>query len=109
MQSPEVVNAYIEITPFDSVKYEVDKRMMDHDEADDKIIAIPENDNIWGAAQGLSDLPEIMVERLRHYFSTFKSIIGEETKTSIEVVYEHDHAIKVVEASLRDYEAEFGD
>lgn len=60
MQSPEVVNAYIEITPFDSVKYEVDKRMMDHDEADDKIIAIPENDNIWGAAQGLSDLPEIL-------------------------------------------------
>lgn len=42
VQSPEVVNAYIEITPFDSVKYEVDKRMMDHDEADDKIIAVGE-------------------------------------------------------------------
>ena len=147
MQSPEVVNAYIEITPFDSVKYEVDKatgylrvdrpqrtsslpptlygfiprtfcgkrvahlspksktgdgdpldicviserpinkgeiilrakvvgglQMVDHDEADDKIIAVLENDNIWGAAQRLSDLPEIMVERLRHYFSTYKSI-----------------------------------
>ncbi len=178
---PLIVNAYIEITPFDFVKYEVDKstgylrvdrphrtssqppslygfipqtycgrrvkklspsakrgdgdpldiciiserpinkseilldakvvggfQMIDHGEADDKIVAILENDNIWKDAKNISDLPDVLIERLRHYFLTYKLIPGEESKTSIDKVYGRKHALKVVEAAMADYIEEYG-
>lgn len=178
---PALVHAYIEITPFDSVKYEVDKttgylkvdrphrtssqppvlygfiprtfcgrrveqlspkakqgdhdpldicvlserpidkseiilnakvvggfQMIDHEEADDKIIAVLENDNIWGSANRLNDISSALVERMRHYFLTYKLIPGQESKTSIEKIYDKDYALKVVEAALNDYVEEYG-
>jgi inorganic pyrophosphatase len=81
---------------------------VDHGEADDKIIAVLENDNIWGSAANLEDLPEVLIERYRHYFSTYKQVPGEESKMSIESVYDIDHAVKVVEAALADYDDYYG-
>ncbi|MFQ5787886.1 MAG: inorganic pyrophosphatase [Thermodesulfobacteriota bacterium] len=179
---PRIVNAYIEITPFDSVKYEVDKttgylrvdrpqrtssqppalygfiprtycgkrvaklspeskagdgdpldicvvserpvnraeiivhskvigglQMVDEGKADDKIIAVLENDYEMGAAEELSDIPDIIVERLRHYFSTYKYMIGKEINFSVERVYDRDHAFKVVNAALEDYKDDYGE
>ena len=178
---PSLVYAYIEITPFDMVKYELDKvtgyihvdrpqrssstppslygfipktycgarlqalspkavrgdgdpldicviserpinrsevilrakvvggiQMVDHGEADDKIISVLANDNIWGDAEDIDDLPPALIERLRHYFATYKLIPGKEVKVSIEDIYGKDYAHKVVEASLKDYEEKFG-
>src|SRR5918999_3696417 len=132
---PDILNAYIEITPFDLMKYEVDKvsgylrvdrpqrtsaqhpalygfiprtycaervsslapgsvrgdgdpldicvlseraitrneiivrcrvigglQMIDRGEADDKIVAVLENDYVWGEARGLSDVPGVLIE-----------------------------------------------
>ncbi|MCC6165878.1 MAG: inorganic pyrophosphatase [Caldilineaceae bacterium] len=178
---PQLVHAYIEITPFDLMKYEVDKitgymrvdrpqrtssqppalygfiprtycaahvaklaatatvgdgdpldicvlserpinrseviltarvvgglDVNDHGEADDKIIAVLQNDNVWGKAQDISDLPDILIERLRHYFGTYKMIPGEESKLLVERVYGRDHAMQVVEAAMADYFEEYG-
>jgi inorganic pyrophosphatase len=178
---PERLCAYIEITPFDLVKYEVDKatgylrvdrpqrtssqpptlygfvprtycgdrvgalagegvrgdgdpldicvlserpvaraevllnarvlgglRMIDHGEADDKIVAVLENDNVWGGAQDLEDLPPVLIERLRHYFTTYKLVPGEPAKVTIEAVYGREAACRVVTAAIEDYEASFG-
>ena len=178
---PAIVYAYIEITPFDMVKYELDKvtgyihvdrpqrssshppslygfiprtfcgerlrvlspktvkgdgdpldicviserpinrsevilrskvvgglQMVDNDEADDKIIAVLANDNFWGNAEDISDLPYILIERLRHYFSTYKLIPGKDIKVSIEEIYGQDHAHKVVAAALEDYKDKYG-
>ena len=77
---------------------------VDTGEADDKIIAVLENDNIWGHARDLSDVPEVLIERLRHYFSTYKFVPGEESKMSIESVYGCAHALKVVEGAMQDYD-----
>lgn len=179
--APDIVNAYIEITPFDFIKYEVDKatgylkvdrphrtssqppslygfipktycgkrvrdlspnskkgdgdpldiciiserpinkseiilgakivggiQMIDHKEADDKIIAVLENDNVWQSANDIKDLPSVIIERLRHYFLTYKLIPGEKSKVQIDTIYNREHAIKVVEASMLDYEDEYG-
>ena len=54
------------------------------------------------------DLPDVMVERLRHYFLTYKLIPGEKSKVRIDEIYNREHAIKVVEASILDYEDEYG-
>lgn len=178
---PQLVHAYIEITPFDLMKYEVDKitgymrvdrpqrtssqppalygfvprtycaervaklsstaavgdgdpldicvlserpinrseviltarivgglDVNDHGEADDKIIAVLQNDNVWGKAQDITDLPEILIERLRHYFGTYKMIPGEESQLKVERVYGVDHARQVVEAAMADYFDEYG-
>src|SRR5688500_3138235 len=177
---PDVLNAYIEITPFDLMKYEVDKvsgylrvdrpqrtsaqhpalygfiprtycaervsrlapgsmrgdgdprdvcvlseraitrneiivrcrvigglQMIDRGEADDKIIAVLEGDYVWGEARGLSDVPAVLVERLQHYFVTYKMVPGEESRTKIDRVYERDHELKVVQAAMAYYAAAF--
>ena len=178
---PELVHAYIEITPFDLVKYEIDKKtgylrvdrpqrsssqppalygfiprtycdehvaklsstattgdgdpldicvlrerpihrsevivtarvvggldVNDHGEADDKIIAVLQNDNVWGKANDISDLPAVLVERLSHYFATYKMIPGQESMLKVERVYGREHALQVVQAAMADYFEEYG-
>ena len=181
-QPPGLVYAFIEITPFDLVKYEVDKlsgylrvdrpqrtssqppalygfiprtycaarvqklspkarrgdgdpldicvlseraitrgeilmrvrvvggfQMVDGEEADDKIIAVLDNDYVYGEAREISDLPKVLVERLQHYFETYKLIPGQPPSVRIERVYGRAHAERVVQAAMRDYSDAFGD
>lgn len=84
-------------------------QLIDHGEADDKIIAVLENDFAWGAAKDLSQIPEILVERISHYFTTYKMVPGEEASVVLEGVYGRDHALRVVEAAMQDYSETFGD
>ena len=179
--APEIVNGYIEITPFDWMKYEVDKetgylridrpqrasslppslygfiprtycgakiatlagtrrgdgdpldicvlserpiqrseilvsarvlgglRMIDHDEADDKIIGVLDNDPFYEGVDDLANLSSLQVERLRHYFATYKLVPGEESKISIDLVYGREQALAVIRASMEDYADEFGE
>lgn len=178
---PRVLTAYIEITPFDAVKYEIDKatgylrvdrpqrssslpptlygfvpqtycgprvaalspgaseadgdpldicvlserpimrsevlltvrvvgglRQIDHGQADDKIIAVLENDLIWGAAQTIADIPERLIERLQHYFATYKMVPGHDSPVAIQEVYDLATAERVVLAAIGDYQESFG-
>jgi inorganic pyrophosphatase len=178
--APRVVSAYIEITPFDLVKYEVDKRtgylrvdrpqrtsaspptlygfiprtycaervaalsptskrgdgdpldvcvvserpiaraevilsarvvggfqMVDAGDADDKIIAVLVSDAIWGEATRIADLPAALVERLRHYFLTYKLVPGKPPQVAIETLYDAEHAQRVITAAMNDYSAAF--
>ena len=175
-EPPEFVNAYIEITPFDLMKYEVDKlsgylrldrpqrtsatppslygfiprthsdkhvarlsrgakrgdgdpldicvlserpvvhneiivparviggfELNDGGEADDKIIAVIENDHVWGNARSLSDVPAIHIERLQHYFLTYKLVPGKPNRIKIARFYNRAHALRVIRAAMRDY------
>ena len=83
-------------------------QMIDGGEADDKIIAILDGDNIWGNAQDISDLPEIKVERLQHYFATYKLVPGKEVDIKVDHVYGREEALKVIAASERDYMNHYG-
>lgn len=84
-------------------------QMVDGGEADDKIIAVFERDDVWNNITDITDIPTAMINRLTHYFSTYKMIYGEPTDVSIETVYGVDYAKKVIEASMDDYRDEFGD
>jgi inorganic pyrophosphatase len=181
LDAPRLVHAYIEITPFDVVKYEIDKatgylrvdrpqrnsslpptlygfiprtycadavgalaqnadggdgdpldicvvserpinrsevilnavvigglQLIDEGKADDKIVAVLANDTLWRNATDISDLPQVLVDRLRHYFETYKMIPGEPSPAHVDLVYGAEHAFKVVTASMQDYEHEFG-
>ena len=178
---PNIVNAFIEITSFDTIKYEVDKKtgymrvdrpqrssslppslygfiprtycgervgslspltkvgdgdpldicvlserpidrsevilaarvvgglhMIDEGEADDKIISVLSNDQYYKDVNEISDLPEIIIERLRHYFGTYKMIPGEKLDVNVERVYGKEEAAKVIKAAMEDYDDMFG-
>jgi inorganic pyrophosphatase len=63
---------------------------------------------VWQDAKELEDLPAILVERLRHYFETYKMVSGEPLPAHIEKVYGAEHAFKVIKAAMQDYAQEFG-
>ena len=77
--------------------------MLDDGEADDKIIAVLEKDHVWSNVHDISELPQSIVERLRHYFSTYKSLPGEESKVNVGDAYGYEHAEKVIQLSMEDY------
>lgn len=180
--APAVVEAYIEITPFDAVKYEIDKRtgylrvdrpqgssalpptlygfiprtycadrvaaltpradvgdldpldicvlsqqritraevvlsarvvggirLLDDGEADDKIVACLTSDTVFDFAKDLKQLPTAVVNRLVHYFATYKMDVAGTGENSIEVVgtYNAEEARAVVRASMDDYNENF--
>ena len=176
--APELVEAYVEITPNDAVKYEIDKqtgylrvdrpqgssalpptlygfipqtycgdrvaaltpraeigdqdpldicvlsqqpitradivvtarvlggiRLLDEGEADDKIVAVLQSDTVFHYAKDLANLPSAVVNRLVHYFGTYKLDVSGDGDNPIEVVgtYGRDEALDVVRASMDDY------
>ncbi len=180
-EAPAIVNAYIEITPFDLVKYEVDKEtgylrvdrpqhtssqpptlygfiprtycgsrvgslspdnlqgdgdpldicvlcerpitkseiilstrivggiyMVDNGESDDKLIGVLSSDLYWKDTYEISQIPEVLINRLKHYFNTYKQIPGKESASYIKHIYDVDHAMRVLNAAREDYEEAFG-
>ena len=81
--------------------------MLDDGEADDKIIAILEKDHVWSEVEDISQLPSSMIDRLRHYFSTYKTFPGEPSTVVVGEAYGREHAEKVIELSVLDYKDKF--
>ncbi len=180
---PSLVNAFVEVTSFDAIKYEVDKQtgymrvdrpqrsssmppslygfiprtycgdrigalsdhtnegdgdpldicvlserpidrseviltarvigglhMIDQSEADDKIISVLHNDRYYKDIMDISELPEVIIERLRHYFGTYKLIPGKkENDVFVDRVFGKEEAEKVVKAAVEDYKDMFGE
>lgn len=84
-------------------------QMIDAGEADDKIIAVLEGDHVYSAARDIADLPPITVERLRHYFLTYKLAPNVDDRVTHVEPYGREHALKVIEAAMADYKTHFGD
>ena len=178
---PSLVNVFVEITPFDLVKYEVDKAsgylkvdraqatsslpptiygfvprtyageavaalmegavggdadpldicvlserpitraevvlqarvlgglpMIDGGEADDKIIAVLRGDLVYGELSDLAAAPSALVDRLAHYFSTYKRPPTGDHTVSVGEPYGRGHAEAVVAAAMNDYRERFG-
>ena len=82
-------------------------RLLDGGEADDKIIAVLNNDFVYGHFTSLEDVPKHIITRLRHYFLTYKDIPGEEGNTIIEAVYDREEALEVIRTSIKDYSNRF--
>nr|AYM54091.1 inorganic pyrophosphatase [Byssovorax cruenta] len=84
-------------------------RLLDGHEADDKIIAVLEEDAAFGALTELSDCPKGLVDRIIHYFLSYKELPGTSPrKVEILETYGREAAAEVIRASARDYESTFG-
>jgi len=80
-------------------------QLLDRGEADDKMIAILDGDLMWNEVTELQQLPKILVERLEHYFSTYKLVRGvTEAQIKVPQVYGADYAARGVAAAIADYQ-----
>ena len=85
-------------------------RMIDGQQADDKIIAVLLSDVAYGHIEDISGCPKGLVDRLRHYFLTYKQLPAEAPRrVEIAAIYNRDEAHEVVACSQRDYRQKFGD
>ncbi len=78
-------------------------RMIDNTEADDKIIAVLSHDALYGKINDISELPPQVVERLRHYFLTYKDLPGEQRNVEVTHIYGAEEAANIIKASMDDY------
>ncbi len=76
-------------------------RMIDSDECDDKIIAIPLNDPTWNFYKDIEQLPPHILEEITHFFNVYKALEHKETTTS--EMLNRSEAISIVEASMERY------
>jgi inorganic pyrophosphatase len=82
-------------------------RMIDGNQADDKIIAVLANDVVYSNYKDLCDCPPCVIERLKHYFLTYKDMPGEPKDTEIPQTYGVEEAHEVLRRSISDYQKRF--
>jgi inorganic pyrophosphatase len=83
-------------------------QFVDNREADDKIIAVLENDHIYGHVRSIEELPKIIVSRLKHYFHTYKMVEDLETQMEFIGTFGASKAKEIVKAAIEDYNFTFG-
>jgi inorganic pyrophosphatase len=85
-------------------------RMIDRNEADDKIIAVMQEDAVYGSWREITECPPGLIARLKHYFLTYKDAPNStERRCEITHVYDRREAYEVILRSREDYKARFGD
>lgn len=85
-------------------------RMIDGDEADDKIIAVLKKDAAYGGWTDVSQCPPAMIDRLKHYFLTYKDDPESRKRvTEITHVYNREEAHEVIRRACLDYKVHYGD
>ena len=80
---------------------------LDHGHADDKIIAVLEDDALWGGITDISELPQGLITRLQHYFATYKTQPNELSEVVVGNLYNAAHAKKVITTAMEDYQNTF--
>jgi inorganic pyrophosphatase len=82
-------------------------RMIDGNEADDKIIAVMNNDAVYGTYSNIKDIPDLVLARLKHYFLTYKDLPGNERDCEITHTYDIEEAYEIIKMAIEDYQVKF--
>ena len=79
-------------------------RVVDDGEADDKIVAVLEGDAAYGGIARIEDCPAALIDRLRHYFLTYKQG-PDRLPRELEIldVYDRAEAQEVIRRAVEDY------
>lgn len=83
-------------------------RMIDGGEADDKIIAVLKDDQAYGDCKDISELPTKVMNRVKHFFLTYKDFEGGAKEVEITHVYGKEEAYEVIKRSNQDYINKYG-
>lgn len=80
-------------------------KMIDSDEVDEKIIAVPLGDPSM-VYKDIAELPQHLLTEMGHFFETYKALEGK--KTYILDIEGRKEAEKIIEQSMKNYEETFG-
>lgn len=80
-------------------------KMIDQDEVDEKIIAVPISDPSMNQYQDISELPQHLLTEMGHFFETYKVLEGKETY--ILDIEGRKEAENVIEQCIKNYEEKF--
>ncbi|MCC8147002.1 MAG: inorganic pyrophosphatase [Bacteroidales bacterium] len=82
-------------------------RLLDRNQADDKIIAVLKDDLVYSQYKSIHQLPERIVNRLIHYFTTYKDLPTDPNQRMILTdIYDVEVAYDVILRSVKDYNKE---
>lgn len=85
-------------------------RLLDHNKADDKLIAVLENDAIYGSCRDITDIPHMVIDRLKHYFTTYKDLPEDKSPRCVLIdIYNAATAHDIIRRSIEDYDRNFRD
>lgn len=76
-------------------------QMIDRGEADEKIIAVAEQDPSVSHINNVKDLPEYLLAELRHFFENYKTL--ENKKVVINEFLSREEAFRVVDTGMQHY------
>jgi inorganic pyrophosphatase len=83
-------------------------RMIDRGQADDKIIAVMHGDALYSQWNNIEDCPRSFIDRLKHYFLTYKDIPGSDERIcEITHVFGRQEAMELIQAARKDYKQRF--
>lgn len=77
--------------------------LLDGGEADDKLIATLTGDKIYENYKDVSELPDGILDRIQHYFLTYKQLPSEPDRCEIAYHYGRAGAYEVINAAVEDY------
>jgi inorganic pyrophosphatase len=80
-------------------------QMIDHGEADDKIIAVAQTDQSVSHISDVADLPQHLVEELRHFFENYKTL--EKKKVVVDEFKPREEAYRIIDKGIRLYNEMF--
>ncbi len=80
-------------------------RMLDGGELDEKIIAIAANDPTYSSYASVDEIPQHVLQEIRHFFQVYKTLEGKETV--VHHIQGRDKAIDIIEKSIVMYNEVF--
>lgn len=80
-------------------------RMIDDDECDDKIIAIPLQDPTWNFYQDVTQLPPHILSQITNFFEVYKSL--EHKSTAMSNTLGREAAIHIIQETMHTYKKHF--
>lgn len=79
--------------------------MIDEDEADEKIVAIPVNDPFLNNYQDISELPQHQFQEIKHFFEVYKYL--ENKQTRVDNIVGRETAVETIKKCIIEYHKEF--
>lgn len=89
----------VEALPIGAIK------MIDDDEIDEKIIAVPKGDPAYNNYQSIDELPQHIFNEISHFFEVYKAL--EHKVTSVKEVVGRDRALEIIASAIQAYQEKF--
>ena len=82
-------------------------RMIDGNESDDKLVAVLKDDAFYSKFNDITEIPENVIDRLKHYFLTYKDLPGDSREVEITHTFGVEESHEIIKRSIIDYQNKF--